>query len=186
MTWSGGENAYEDIENDVFGSTHVVWMRVARPVTYSVCMARIGKCVYLLSNGYTLHVWDGWGEAFIHMAYEYVALSTITLLRIQHSFPPVKWSTCFTWIWNVWRSPRYPWFAYNYNAINVSLTACVLHYDPWIHTVEPAADSRAAAAVFEKKTPYVEGKSLQSFLCTLTVDGSIFVLKIFFYLLLRV
>ena len=69
----------------------------------------------------------------------------------------------------------------------MSMTACVVHYDPWIHTVEPAADSRPAAAVFDRKAPYVEGKSLQSFLASLTVGGSsIFVLEISLYLLLRV
>ena len=60
----------------------------------------------------------------------------------------------------MWRSPRYPGFAYNYTAINMSMTACVVHYDPWIHTVEPAADFRPAAAVFDRKAPYVEGESL--------------------------
>jgi len=34
-----------------------------------------------------------------------------------------------------------------------------------------------AAAVFDRKAPYVEGKSLQSFLASLMVGGSIFVWK---------
>jgi len=42
-----------------------------------------------------------------------------------------------------------------------------------------------AAALFNAKTPHTEGKSLQSFLASLSVGGLIFTVEIFLFFLLR-
>ena len=69
--------------------------------------------------------------------------------------------------------------------MNVSIIACGVHHEPWIHKVELDADSRPVVTVFEMKAPYLEGKSLQSFLASFMVGGSIFVLEVSLYILLR-